>query len=57
MEADKAKLLMVGLVEKVCQKAILRAVPGITRCLEPTSDKGADDVQASFILFTCCLLD
>jgi hypothetical protein len=32
LEADKPKLLLVGIVERACVKTIVREIPGIKDC-------------------------
>ncbi|KAI0089112.1 beta and beta-prime subunits of DNA dependent RNA-polymerase [Irpex rosettiformis] len=42
--SDMPKLLLVGIVEKVCQKTVVREISGITDCFKSKEDKGGNTV-------------
>ena len=38
------KLLLVGLVERVCLKTVIREIPGITDCFKSKEDKSGQEL-------------
>jgi hypothetical protein len=46
--AKAHKLLLVGLLERCCRKAVVRQIPGITRCLIPPPDSKLDKTVSYF---------
>jgi hypothetical protein len=56
--ADFPKILLVGIVERTCQKTIIREIPGITDCFSAVvKERGMEKIRVRycFVSLTCVL--